>query len=119
MDIKLVHASITGKKISSFAQAVMEIFNFFLGCVTFGPPCSLIKLIIRFMMKISTDSMSSYLFLNPSKFTISRVFFSVRAKLYRTEALKYKEESLDHHHLFPSQIMTDVTNSSLSIIRAA
>jgi hypothetical protein len=39
MNIKLVYASIIDEKISSFVQALMEIFNFYFGCVTYGPPC--------------------------------------------------------------------------------
>ncbi len=39
MNIKLEHASIIDKNISSFAYGVMEIFNFFVGKVTFGSPC--------------------------------------------------------------------------------
>jgi hypothetical protein len=39
MDINLGHASIIDKKISSFARALMEIFNFFIGKPTLGPPC--------------------------------------------------------------------------------
>jgi len=39
MDMKLEHASIIGKKISSFARAVMEILNFYFGKLTFEPPC--------------------------------------------------------------------------------
>ena len=35
MNIKLEHAFIIDDKISSFAQAFMEIFNFFVSCVTF------------------------------------------------------------------------------------
>ena len=38
MDMKLEHASIVDKKISSFARTVMGIFNFFLNKVTFEPP---------------------------------------------------------------------------------
>jgi hypothetical protein len=39
MDMKLEHASIIGKKISSFARAVMKIFNFYFGKLAFAPPC--------------------------------------------------------------------------------
>jgi hypothetical protein len=39
MDMKLEHASIIGKKISSFAWAVTKIFNFYFGKLTFGPLC--------------------------------------------------------------------------------
>jgi len=39
LDMKLEHASIIGKKISSFPRAVMKIFNFYFGKLTFGPPC--------------------------------------------------------------------------------
>jgi hypothetical protein len=39
MDIKLEHTSIIDKKISFFAQAIREIFNFFFGIVTFAAPC--------------------------------------------------------------------------------
>jgi hypothetical protein len=39
MDMECGHAFITGKKMSLFARAVTEIFNFFFGKVTFGPPC--------------------------------------------------------------------------------
>jgi hypothetical protein len=38
MDSDCEHASILVKKMSPFGRAVMEIFNFFLGKVTFGPP---------------------------------------------------------------------------------
>ena len=38
MDMKLEHTSIIGRKVSSFARAVMEIFNFYFGKLTFGPP---------------------------------------------------------------------------------
>jgi hypothetical protein len=43
MNIKLVYASIIDEKISSFAQALIEIFNFYFGCVTYGPPCISMK----------------------------------------------------------------------------
>ena len=39
MDTELEHTSIIGKKISSFARAVMEIFKFLSGKVAIGPPC--------------------------------------------------------------------------------
>jgi hypothetical protein len=39
MDMECEHAFITGKKMSLFARAVTEIFNFLSGKVTFGPPC--------------------------------------------------------------------------------
>jgi hypothetical protein len=39
MDMKLEHASTIGKILASFARAVMEIFNFYFGKLTFGPPC--------------------------------------------------------------------------------
>jgi hypothetical protein len=39
MNIKLVYTSIIDKKISSFVQALIGIFNFYFGCVTYGPPC--------------------------------------------------------------------------------
>ncbi len=42
MDIKCEHDFIIGKKISPFARAVTEIFNFFFGEVTFGSSCILI-----------------------------------------------------------------------------
>jgi hypothetical protein len=41
MDLKCGHASIIGKKISSFTPAIMEIFNFFVGKMTYAPPCIL------------------------------------------------------------------------------
>jgi len=34
------HSFIFGKKMNSFGQTMVEIFNFFFGCVTYGPPCS-------------------------------------------------------------------------------
>jgi len=37
--MKLEHASTIGKKISSFARVVREIFNFYFGKLTFEPPC--------------------------------------------------------------------------------
>ena len=36
MEMKLEHASIIRKKLSSFARAVKEIFNFYFGKLTFG-----------------------------------------------------------------------------------
>ena len=42
-NINLEHASIIDKKIGSFAQTLMAILNFFVGCVTFGPLCSISK----------------------------------------------------------------------------
>ncbi len=39
MDMKLEHASTIGKKISSLARVVREIFNFYFGKLTFEPPC--------------------------------------------------------------------------------
>jgi hypothetical protein len=36
------------KEMSPFARAVTEIFKFFFGKVTFGPPCILTKVKIRF-----------------------------------------------------------------------
>jgi hypothetical protein len=39
MNIKFVYTSIIDKKISSFVQALIEIFNFYFGCVTYGPTC--------------------------------------------------------------------------------
>jgi hypothetical protein len=41
MDSELVHAAINDNKISSFASALMEIFNFLYWCETFGPPATL------------------------------------------------------------------------------
>ena len=39
LNIKLVYVSIIHEKISSFPRAFIEIFNFYFGCVTYGPPC--------------------------------------------------------------------------------
>jgi hypothetical protein len=44
MDMKLEHGSIISKKISSFVQALTEIFNFYFGFVTYGPPCILFNI---------------------------------------------------------------------------
>ncbi len=41
MNVKLEHAFIIDKKISSFARAVVEIFKFFFNEVTFAPLCIL------------------------------------------------------------------------------
>jgi hypothetical protein len=38
MDIKHKYASITGKKINPLGRAIREIYDFFIGKVTFGPP---------------------------------------------------------------------------------
>jgi hypothetical protein len=51
IDIKLVHASISGKKISSFARPVMGIFDFFLGKLTFAPPVLVFGIIKYFGLK--------------------------------------------------------------------
>jgi hypothetical protein len=39
MKINFGNASIIDKKVNLFARAVREIFNFFFGIPTFGPPC--------------------------------------------------------------------------------
>ncbi len=46
MNIKLGHASIIDEKISSFVRAIVEIFNFYFGCVTYGPPCIELTILI-------------------------------------------------------------------------
>jgi hypothetical protein len=51
MNIKLVYASIIDEKISSFAQALIEIFNFYFGCVTYGPPYIIWQSIYLFLLK--------------------------------------------------------------------
>ena len=43
MDLDCEHGSIFGKTMSPFGHAVMEIFNFYLGCVTYGPPCTFLS----------------------------------------------------------------------------
>ena len=41
MNIKLGYVSIIGTKVCLFARAVMEMFNFLFGKVTFAPLCTL------------------------------------------------------------------------------
>ena len=40
MNIKLMYTTIIDEKISSFAQVLMEVYNFYRGCVNYGPPCN-------------------------------------------------------------------------------
>ncbi len=42
MDLECEHVSSLGKKMSPIGRAVMEIFNFFFGIMTFGLTCTYI-----------------------------------------------------------------------------
>jgi hypothetical protein len=58
MDLKYKYASITGKKISPFAQAITEIFNFSIGKVIFWATLYLLPLRILLFLKMKSITLS-------------------------------------------------------------
>jgi hypothetical protein len=88
MDMKLEHASIIGKKISSFARAVRKIIHFYFGKLTFGSPCIWSKSHdTKKKLNISATVRANWLILLPIIEACSH-FKSIRTRLER-EFIKY------------------------------